>query len=87
MGLRLSRKKASGVVFLHTTCRPAGHPSNIFSLQEGYQWSLNVVFAELAVNYLGADALTTYAQRFGYSWSSPGACLGAVRTTHSWRDR
>jgi peptidoglycan glycosyltransferase len=49
-----------------STCRPAGHPSNSFTLMEGYQWSLNVVFAELAVRALGKDTLTQYAERFGF---------------------
>jgi penicillin-binding protein A len=49
-----------------STCRPAGHPSDLFTLMEGYQWSLNVVFAELATRYLGTDPLVRYAQGFGF---------------------
>ncbi len=69
-----------------STCRPAGHPSNVFTLQEGYQWSLNVVFADLATRYLGKDTLTQYAQRFGfghdYDLGVPSAVsnLGTITT-------
>lgn len=49
-----------------STCRPAGHTNPLFTLMEGYQWSLNVVFVELAVNLLGADPLVQYAQHFGF---------------------
>ena len=49
------------------TCRPASHRgNNQFTLMEGYQWSLNVVFAELATRFLGKDSLTQYAQKFGF---------------------
>lgn len=48
------------------TCRPAGHPDPHFTLTEGYQWSLNVVFAELAVYALGRDPLVGYAEKFGF---------------------
>lgn len=46
------------------TCRPANHDPR-FTLTEGYKWSLNVVFAELAVK-LGKDRVIEYAQRFGF---------------------
>ncbi|MGI8587678.1 MAG: peptidoglycan D,D-transpeptidase FtsI family protein [Chloroflexia bacterium] len=49
-----------------STCRPANHPNNHFTLMEGYQWSLNVVFAELGVNVLGGDPLVSYGRRFGF---------------------
>ena len=45
-------------------CRPARNPP-IFSLQEGYQWSLNIVFAQLGLR-VGADKLVEYSRRFGY---------------------
>ena len=48
------------------TCRPANHPSNLFTLMQGYQWSLNVVFAELATRFLGTDPLVQYAEHFGF---------------------
>jgi len=48
------------------TCRPAGHAGDLFSLMEGYQWSLNVIFADLAVRYLGTDPLVQYAGAFGF---------------------
>ena len=48
------------------TCRPAGHPDPHFTLMEGYQWSLNVVFAELAVYAIKPDPLVQYARKFGF---------------------
>lgn len=53
--------------YLHrdcSTCRPANHGPQ-FTLTEGYKWSLNVVFAELALK-LGANRMVEYAQRFGF---------------------
>ncbi len=49
-----------------STCRPAGHPDPHFTLMEGYQWSLNVIFAELAVYAVKPDPLVQYAQKFGF---------------------
>lgn len=46
------------------TCRPRNRGPN-FTLTEGYKWSLNVVFAELAVQ-LGQNRTVEYAQRFGF---------------------
>ncbi len=51
------------------TCRPptSVHPSNSFSLQESYQWSLNVVFATAASaekGGLGAATMADYIRRF-----------------------
>jgi penicillin-binding protein A len=53
--------------YVHTdcaTCRPRGHGPN-YTLVEGYKWSLNVVFAELAVR-LGTNRMIDYAQRFNF---------------------
>ncbi len=47
-----------------TNCRPARNPP-IYTLQEGYQWSLNIVFAQLGLR-VGADKLVEYSRRFGY---------------------
>lgn len=46
------------------TCRPRNRGPN-FTLTEGYKWSLNVVFAELAVK-LGAGRMIEYSQRYGF---------------------
>jgi penicillin-binding protein A len=46
------------------TCRPRNH-GPLFTLTEGYKWSLNVVYAELGVK-LGASRMEEYAQRFGF---------------------
>jgi len=73
-----------------STCRPltAVHPSNIFTLMEGYQWSLNVVFASAAAlppNPLGASTMAEYMRRFGvgnrhlmddFPLSTSRACAG-----------
>ncbi|HUS15754.1 MAG TPA: penicillin-binding transpeptidase domain-containing protein, partial [Chloroflexia bacterium] len=59
--------EAGGYVHVDcATCRPANHPSNLFTLMEGYQWSLNVVFAELAVYIIKPDPLVQYSQQFGF---------------------
>ena len=49
------------------TARTAARPRNppIYTLQEGYQWSLNIVFAQLGLR-VGADKLVEYSRRFGY---------------------
>ena len=47
-----------------STCRPANHGDK-FTLTEGYKWSLNVVFAELA-GQIGPQRMSEYAQRFGF---------------------
>ncbi|HET9493561.1 MAG TPA: penicillin-binding protein 2, partial [Chloroflexia bacterium] len=46
------------------TCRPRNHGPR-YSLAEGYKWSLNVVFAELAMR-LGPQRMIEYARRFGF---------------------
>ncbi|MFL5735640.1 MAG: peptidoglycan D,D-transpeptidase FtsI family protein [Chloroflexia bacterium] len=59
------RVEAGG--YLHqdcSTCRPSNH-GPLFTLTEGFKWSLNVVFAELGVK-LGAQRMIEYAQRFGF---------------------
>ena len=60
-------------------------PSNNFTLMEGYQWSLNVVFAELAVRALGKDTLTQYAERFGFGqdYKLPIPAVGKPPGRHS----
>jgi len=53
--------------YVHTdcsTCRPANHGSK-FSLTEGFKWSLNVVFAQLALQ-IGPTRMAEYARRFGF---------------------
>ncbi|MEO8285959.1 MAG: penicillin-binding protein 2 [Chloroflexota bacterium] len=47
-----------------STCRPANHGPR-FTLTEGYKWSLNVVFAELAIK-MGPTRLAEYSRRFGF---------------------
>ncbi len=47
-----------------STCRPANHSSK-FTLTEGYKWSLNVVFAQLALQ-VGPTRMVEYARRFGF---------------------
>jgi peptidoglycan glycosyltransferase len=47
-----------------STCRPDRHGPR-FTLTEGYKWSLNVVFAELALQ-LGPTRLMEYSRRFGF---------------------
>jgi peptidoglycan glycosyltransferase len=47
-----------------STCRPRNHGPR-FTLTEGYKWSLNVVFAELAMQ-LGSNRIMEYARRFGF---------------------
>ncbi len=47
-----------------STCRPANH-GNKFTLTEGYKWSLNVVFAQLALQ-IGPNRMAEYARRFGF---------------------
>ncbi|HEX8228184.1 MAG TPA: penicillin-binding protein 2 [Chloroflexia bacterium] len=46
------------------TCRPRNH-GPLFTLTEGYKWSLNVVFAELGVQ-LGSNRVIEYGRRFGF---------------------
>ncbi len=74
-----------------STCRPplSVHPSNIFTMMEGYQWSLNVVFASTAAlppNAIGASAMAEYMRRFGvgngnlmtdYPLSTSRVCAGS----------
>jgi peptidoglycan glycosyltransferase len=53
--------------YLHrdcSTCRPAKHGPQ-FSLTEGFKWSLNVVFAQLA-QQIGSNRMAEYARRFGF---------------------
>jgi peptidoglycan glycosyltransferase len=53
--------------YVHTdcsTCRPANHGSK-FTLTEGYKWSLNVIFAQLALQ-IGPTRMAEYARRFGF---------------------
>ena len=47
-----------------STCRPANHGPQ-FTLTEGYKWSLNVVFAQLALQ-IGSNRMAEYARRFGF---------------------
>ena len=47
-----------------STCRPANHGPR-FTLTEGYKWSLNVVFAQLALQ-VGPNRMDEYARRFGF---------------------
>lgn len=47
-----------------STCRPANRGPK-FTLAEGYKWSLNVVFAELALQ-IAPQRMSEYAQRFGF---------------------
>ena len=47
------------------SCRPPGTGPR-YTLMEGYQWSLNVVFAQLGTFVVGGDKLAEYARRFGY---------------------
>jgi peptidoglycan glycosyltransferase len=47
-----------------STCRPRNHGPR-FTLTEGYKWSLNVVFAELAMQ-LGPQRMEEYSRRFGF---------------------
>ncbi len=42
-----------------------------WTLQEGYQWSLNVVFAQVGTQTLGGPLLSEYAKRFGFSEQIP----------------
>lgn len=53
--------------YLHrdcSTCRPNNHGPR-FTLTEGYKWSLNVVFAELALQ-IGPNRMMEYSRRFGF---------------------
>ncbi|MEO5950919.1 MAG: penicillin-binding protein 2 [Chloroflexia bacterium] len=53
--------------YLHrdcSTCRPSNHGPR-FTLTEGYKWSLNVVFAELALQ-IGPTRMMEYSRRFGF---------------------
>ena len=50
-----------------STCRPRSHGPR-FTLVEGYKWSLNVVFAELALQ-IGPNRMMEYARRFGFGTS------------------
>jgi peptidoglycan glycosyltransferase len=47
-----------------STCRPGNHGPR-FTLTEGYKWSLNVVFAQLALQ-IGSNRMAEYARRFGF---------------------
>ena len=47
-----------------STCRPSRHGPQ-FTLIEGYKWSLNVVFAELALK-VGPNRMMEYSRRFGF---------------------
>ncbi len=47
-----------------STCRPGNHGPR-FTLTEGYKWSLNVVFAQLALQ-VGPNRMDEYARRFGF---------------------
>lgn len=47
-----------------STCRPNNHGPR-FTLTEGYKWSLNVVFAELALQ-VGPNRMMEYSRRFGF---------------------
>ncbi len=49
--------------------RPDNNRIN-YTLTEAYGWSLNVVFAQVGLQ-VGADRLTTYAQRFGFGTEIP----------------
>lgn len=42
-----------------------------WTLQEGYQWSLNVVYAQVGTQTLGGPLLADYAQRFGFGEEIP----------------
>jgi peptidoglycan glycosyltransferase len=62
------------------SCRPPGHGPQ-YTLTEGYQWSLNVVFAQLGAFIVGGDKLAEYARRFGYenSFAEVGIPISASR--------
>jgi peptidoglycan glycosyltransferase len=63
-----------------STCRPRGHGPR-YTLMEGYQWSLNVVFAQLGTFIVGGDKLTEYARRFGFgnSYDDVGMAISTSR--------
>ncbi len=42
-----------------------------WTLEEGYQWSLNVVFAQVGTTTLGGPTLNDYAKRFGFGEEIP----------------
>jgi penicillin-binding protein A len=42
-----------------------------WTLAEGYQWSLNVVFAQVGAQTLGGPTLADYAKRFGFGEQIP----------------
>jgi peptidoglycan glycosyltransferase len=42
-----------------------------WTLQEGYQWSLNIVFAQVGAQTLGGPLLDEYARRFGFGEEIP----------------
>ena len=65
------------------TCRPAGHADPHFTLMEGYQWSLNVIFAELAVYTIKPDPLVQYARKFafGTDYNANNPALGVAVAT------
>jgi len=51
---------------------PKGRESQqSWTLEEGYQWSLNVVFAQVAARTLGGPLLEDYAKRFGFGEEVP----------------
>ena len=51
---------------------PKGRESQqSWTLEEGYQWSLNVVFAQVGAQTLGGPLLNDYAQRFGFGEQIP----------------
>ncbi len=51
---------------------PKGRESQqSWTLEEGYQWSLNVVFAQVGAQTLGGPLLNEYAKRFGFGEQIP----------------
>ncbi len=51
---------------------PKGRESQqSWTLTEGYEYSLNVVFAQVATRTLGGAALADYATRFGFGAAVP----------------
>ncbi|MHB8644997.1 MAG: penicillin-binding transpeptidase domain-containing protein [Thermomicrobiales bacterium] len=51
---------------------PKGRESQqSWTLEEGYQWSLNVVFAQVGAQTLGGPLLNEYARRFGFGEQIP----------------
>jgi peptidoglycan glycosyltransferase len=51
---------------------PKGHEGQqSWTLEEGYQWSLNVVFAQVGAQTLGGPLLSDYAKKFGFGEQIP----------------